>query len=312
MHVFFAVLLLIACTAALAGTAGTARRALRGARPAASGSRRSLFRSGGVGGTSRGKKGSAASEGPAADRGPGVFSRFGHHLIGVREAQWLNWLEGNRDLRRHARLNGERPAEPDDPRLFRRRNKRPGPPATIPGSVVPPGPAPDGPVRQGHPGRDTPRQPAGTPDQNPGGSSPQPPHQATGQQPGPAPDRPGGTVSTGAVEQAIEGVHGIDASARAGNIHAKRTAVKAFIELATRLSHTMNMLSTALSEPGSSYGPEITEPIAKAAEFAKASALALGESDASLTSLSNMTVGDLAGSARQAPDKSELTETGNH
>lgn len=118
------------------------------------------------------------------------------------------------------------------------------------------------------------------------------------------------TGSSGAVEQAITGVQGIHASAQAGNIHAKHAAVKACGEVFTRIAAMVSMMARALAEPGANYGPEITEPLAKAAQMSQAAALACGESDAALASLKGMTVGELANSPRQAPHHSELTENG--
>ncbi len=119
------------------------------------------------------------------------------------------------------------------------------------------------------------------------------------------------TGSSGAVEQVIEGIHSIHGSAAAGNIHAKHRAIKACAEAAVRFGQMASMLSRVLAEPGSNYGPEITEPLGKAGTHLQATALAFGESDAALSSLKGMTVGELADSPRQAPDKSELTETGS-
>jgi len=72
------------------------------------------------------------------------------------------------------------------------------------------------------------------------------------------------------------------------------------------------MLSRSMSEPSSNYGPEITEPAAKSAEHLQAAAMAFGESDTNLTTLLNMSVGELASSARQAPHHGELSENGSH
>lgn len=120
------------------------------------------------------------------------------------------------------------------------------------------------------------------------------------------------TAAGGAVEQVINGVNGIHASAAAGGIHAKHAAIKACNEGAVRFSLMSSMMARALAEPGANYGPEITEPLANAAVHLQAAALAFGESDAALSSLKGMTVGDLASSPRQAPHNSELSETGAH
>jgi hypothetical protein len=119
-------------------------------------------------------------------------------------------------------------------------------------------------------------------------------------------------ASTGSAEKLIEGVNEIHNSAAAGNIHAKHAAIKAANEAAIRFGAMLQMLARTMSEPGSNYGPEITEPLAKAGTQCQAVGLGLGESDAALTTLVNMSVGDLARSARQAPNQAELTESGNH
>jgi hypothetical protein len=127
---------------------------------------------------------------------------------------------------------------------------------------------------------------------------------------------PGGTTvastgTAGAVEQFVEGVNQIHGTAQAGGIHAKHGAVKASHEGSIRFAAMLAMLSRAMSEPGMNYGPEITEPIAKAATHQQAAAMALSEADAHLATLINMTVGDLANSARQAPNHAEMSENGS-
>ena len=119
------------------------------------------------------------------------------------------------------------------------------------------------------------------------------------------------TGSAHAAEKLIEGVNQIHAEAAAGGIHAKHAAIKAATEGAMRFSSMQGMLARSMSEPGSNYGPEITEPIAKAGELLQATAMALSEADANLSTLVNMTVGDLANSARQAPHHAELSENGS-
>jgi hypothetical protein len=119
------------------------------------------------------------------------------------------------------------------------------------------------------------------------------------------------TGTAGAVEQFVEGVNQIHGTAQAGGIHAKHGAVKASHEGSIRFAAMLAMLSRAMSEPGMNYGPEITEPIAKAATHQQAAAMALSEADAHLATLINMTVGDLANSARQAPNHAEFSENGS-
>jgi hypothetical protein len=72
------------------------------------------------------------------------------------------------------------------------------------------------------------------------------------------------------------------------------------------------MMARAMSEPGSNYGAEITEPLSKAATHMQAAAMSISEGDANLSTLINMSVGDLANSARQAPHHAELSENGSH
>lgn len=151
-----------------------------------------------------------------------------------------------------------------------------------------------------------------------------PPISANGASPVPRPSSspaspapPGGTTvastgSAGAVEQFVEGVNHIHASAQAGGLHAKHSAVKACHEACVRFAAMAAMLARQMSEPGMNYGTEITEPIAKSATQLQASAMTFSEADAALTSLENMTVGDLAQSSRQAPHHTELTESGSH
>lgn len=150
----------------------------------------------------------------------------------------------------------------------------------------------------------------------------------SGRMPGPppGPHRPpaptashGGTAvmaaagtSTASAEKLIEGVNEIHAHAATGNIHRKREAIAAGHEGAVRFASMLAMLARMMAEPGSNYGPEITEPLAKAAQHCQAAAITISESDAALTSLLNMRVADLADSPRQAPHHSELTESGAH
>ena len=118
------------------------------------------------------------------------------------------------------------------------------------------------------------------------------------------------TTSAGSAEKLIEGVNQVHAEASAGGIHAKHSGIKSCTEGSLRFSAMAAMLSRAMSEPGSNYGPEITEPLAKAATHLQAAAMAFSESDGALSTLINMSVGDLANSARQAPHHTELSESG--
>ena len=118
--------------------------------------------------------------------------------------------------------------------------------------------------------------------------------------------------NNGGIEKFIEGLNQVQADAAAGGIHAKQAAAKALIEGAIRMSATFSLLSRQMSEPGSNYGPEITEPFAKAGEQSNAAAMCASQADSALTTLMQMSVGDLARSARQAPHHTELTESGAH
>jgi hypothetical protein len=73
------------------------------------------------------------------------------------------------------------------------------------------------------------------------------------------------------------------------------------------------MLARTMSEPGSNYGPEITEPIASAGTNFQAGAMSLSEADSNLETLANMTLREVAQSPRQAPHHTnELSESGRH
>ena len=119
------------------------------------------------------------------------------------------------------------------------------------------------------------------------------------------------TTGAGAAEKLIEGVNQIHGEAAAGGIHAKHGGIKACTEGTLRFSAMSGMLSRAMSEPGQNYGPEVTEPLAKAGVHLQAAAMAFSEADGALATLINMTVGDLANSARQAPHHTELSENGS-
>lgn len=230
-----------------------------------------------------------------------------------------DWLEE----RRHRRKNGDAGPVPDSGAMpsggrgghkwpWDAPDRRRRPARTVPGTVEPPGtrqPAPAvTPKPSASPGPHPARPAAGTAARI---TQPQDPATA-GTQPAPSTATTGGTVTaaSGAVEQLVEGVNGIRAEAMSGGIHAKHRAVKAAIEACERFSAMIGSLARELSEPGMNYGPEITEPLSRMSQFLAAGAATGSESDASLTTLKSMTVGDLASSARQAPDRAELSETG--
>ena len=116
---------------------------------------------------------------------------------------------------------------------------------------------------------------------------------------------------TGGTEQLVEGINQVHAAAVSGNIKAKLQGIMASNEGAVRFGQMTSMLSRTMSDE-SNYGPEITEPIAKASQHLQAAAMALAESGDALMTLMNMRVGDLADSPRQAPHNSELSENGSH
>ena len=116
---------------------------------------------------------------------------------------------------------------------------------------------------------------------------------------------------TGGTEQLVEGINQIHTAAVSGGIHAKQRGIKASNEGCMRFSAMAEMLSRTMSEPGSNYGPEITEPLSRGSQHLQAAAMAFGESDTALATLMNMSVGDLASSARQAPNHAELSENGS-
>lgn len=117
-------------------------------------------------------------------------------------------------------------------------------------------------------------------------------------------------TSTASAEKLIEGINEIHAHAATGGINAKREAVKAVHEGFVRFGAMLAMLARQMSEPGQNYGHEITEPLAQAGTHAQAGAMSASESDAALSTLINMTVGELATSPRRAPHHEELSETG--
>jgi len=223
----------------------------------------------------------------------------------VRATDWI-------EQRRHDRANGTAAAPGTTAIADKappRRRFRPwtqadagaatgGPPANAPpgggngtvpgGAQAPPAPAPPG-------------------NQAPPGGPPAPPPITTG-----GTTVPAGT-STAAGEKLIEGISEIYARAASGGISAKQEAIRAAHEAAVRFAGMCQMLARAMSEPGSNYGPEITEPISRAGQHFQAGAMSLSEADANLETLANMTLREVSQSPRQAPHhQNELSETGRH
>ena len=120
-------------------------------------------------------------------------------------------------------------------------------------------------------------------------------------------------TSNSAAEKMIEGIQEIYARAASGGINAKQEAVRAAHEGAVRFASMMQMLARTMSEPGSNYGPEITEPISKAGTQFQAGAMLLSDADNALETLANMTLREASTSPRQVPHhEHELSENGRH
>jgi hypothetical protein len=219
------------------------------------------------------------------------------------EARLAHWREGWQ----HARANGT--VTETRPTLRQRLRLTP---------FVPPAPATASSNGQnGNPGgTNGTSQPNGTSGTAPasGTQGPAPPPKASTPPAPPASTNGGTTVaagtSTASAEKLIEGINEIHAHAQSGNIIAKREAVKAIHEGLVRFAAMLAMLSRQMSEPGTHYGPEITEPVAKAGTHCQAGAMSASEADANLSTLINMTIGEVANSSRQAPHHNELSETG--
>ncbi len=131
----------------------------------------------------------------------------------------------------------------------------------------------------------------------------------------PAQSSPGGngTVagnSSGIAEEIINGLSKLQAQALSGNMIDKHEVVKVLTEVAIRSGTTVTTISRAMAEPDSHYGPEITEPIAKADTHFQAAGMVLGEADTGMATLGNETLRGIAQSGRQAPHYSELSESG--
>lgn len=146
----------------------------------------------------------------------------------------------------------------------------------------------------------------------PGGRAP-----AAAPQPAPA-STDGGTpvaagTSTASAEKLTEGVNEIYAHAASGGLTAKQEAVRAAREAAVRFAGMMQMLARTMSEPGSNYGPEITEPISKGGTQFQAGAMLLSDADNALETLANMTLREASTSPRQVPHhQNELSESRGH
>jgi hypothetical protein len=169
-------------------------------------------------------------------------------------------------------------------------------------------PAPPQPSRPSQPSQPSlsPRSPQEPPVREGSGPRPDPP--APGP-PSPQPTR-GSTVTVPFAEQVVDGINGIAAHARAGNILAKRRAMLALIAICQRASSMAMSLSRALAEPGQHYGPEVTEPIARGAMHLTAASLAFAEADTALTTLLRSSLAETMESGRQVPHHDEFAEGG--
>ena len=120
-------------------------------------------------------------------------------------------------------------------------------------------------------------------------------------------------TSGAAAEKMTEGIQEIYARAASGGLTAKQEAVRAAHEAAVKFAGMMQMLARTMSEPGSNYGPEITEPLTKAGQHFQAGAMSLSEADTNLETLANMTLREASTSPRQVPHhQNELSESGRH
>jgi len=127
--------------------------------------------------------------------------------------------------------------------------------------------------------------------------------------PSPQPSR-GSTVTVPFAEQVVDGINGIAAHVRAGNILAKRRGMLALIAICKRAADMALSLSRALAEPGQHYGPEVTEPIAKGSMHLRAAGLAFAEADTALSTLLRASLAETMESGRQVPHHDEFAEGG--
>src|SRR5262249_15397879 len=155
------------------------------------------------------------------------------------KARAVNWLEAQRHDRKNAMAHGGTPAAMATVTPLQRARDRARERFRGPADATGGGGGEAAPVRPAA----VPGQPTAPPD----GSTP----------------TVAANGSSHAAENLIEGVNQIHAEAAAGGIHAKHAAIKAATEGAMRFSSMQGMLARSMSEPGSNYGPEITEPVAK-------------------------------------------------
>ena len=246
---------------------------------------------------SRGALGPASRKAARSTGTAVIHPRSGHIRAQARadlehmaaEAGLANWLEERREEReeRKERRAEEREVRSEE-RARQSRSRRPADPPPAPaGTPAPPAPRPAG----------------ATPAPAPSGST-----GSTGSNGG---NPVAAGTSTAGSEQVIEGIDRLVATAMAGNIITKREIFLALHEVFTRAGIGVISLSRDMAEPGSNYGPEITEPVARAGTQAQAAAMGLADADAALVALLTRSVAEMATSSQQTPHhRNELSESG--
>lgn len=164
--------------------------------------------------------------------------------------------------------------------------------ATAAAGIIPSAPAPSAPAaplprpRRGQPGPAG----AGTP---PAGGEGIPPRETD----------PGFSAEQSDLMHAITSIVN---RASKGDIIDVRRAIKILASAGGNLASGTMFLGTRLAEPDRHLGPEIWEPTGGAGHHFQAGALLLEQADAMTTSLMQMTLGEVAASPRQGPDRSML------
>jgi hypothetical protein len=116
----------------------------------------------------------------------------------------------------------------------------------------------------------------------------------------------GSGAATGAGADLFTAIQVVLTHAMAGGLRSKQRAVKTLSDSFDYIHQQLQAFARQMSEPGQHYGPEVWEPLTRMAALCKAASSAGGESGSALNSLAGMNVGELADSARKAPDQSEL------
>jgi hypothetical protein len=115
-----------------------------------------------------------------------------------------------------------------------------------------------------------------------------------------------GSAPTGAGADLFTAVQQVLAQAMAGGLRSKQRGVKTLSDAFDYMAQQVQTFARQMAEPGQHYGSEVWEPLGTMGAHLKAASLSGGESSSALGSLAGMQVGELADSARQAPDHSEL------